>query len=344
MYSRSPILLLFLLAACARPQATVLQGQAMGTTWSVTLAVPLDEAGRMAAEAAIDGVLAEVDATLSTWNPHSEISALQRSSDTGWQPVSEPLYAVLKAARAVNLQSGGAFDITVAPLVEAWGFGQGAVDRGPPSTSALAAALGNVGAGRLELRAQPRSIRKLSPTLRLDLDGIAPGYAVDRISVALVALGFKDHIVELGGEVHCSGRGPQGRPWRIAVEKPLSGERAVQTIVALEDLGISTSGDYRDFRVLDERRISHTIDPHTGAPVTHALASVSVVNSSTMLADAYATALMVLGPEEGYDLSERLALPALFVVRQGGDLVERANPSFAALQAGAATVPAAAHN
>jgi FAD:protein FMN transferase len=142
--------------------------------------------------------------------------------------------------------------------------------------------------------------------------------------------------VEIGGEVRCQGRGPGGRAWRIAVERPQTGARTVQAGVALDGLGISTSGDYRDFRVLEGRRISHTIDPRSGHPVTHALASVSVVHRSVMLADAYATALLVLGPQEGYALAERLELPALFIVRVGDGFTVRATESFDRLRLPAA--------
>ena len=196
---------------------------------------------------------------------------------------------------------------------------------------------------KLELRSDSRVVRKLNPDVQLDLDAIAPGFVVDRISRELDALGYPDHIVEIGGEVRCRGRGPEGRSWRIAIERPQS-ERSVQAVVALDDLGISTSGDYREFRIIDGRRVSHTIDPRSGRPVAHALASVSVVHESVMLADAYATALMVLGPEEGYELAERLGLPALFTTRSNDGFAMRATPSFARLQIGSSGLPGGAHN
>ena len=336
--------LLLALLACSAPAPIELHGSAMGTTWTVTLAPPVDGALLGQARQMIRDVLAETDATLSGWNATSELAVLNRHSAVDWQPVSESLYAVLNAARTVSERSGGAFDVTVAPLVAVWGFGADAVPNRSPSEQEIAAARALIGGDRLELRARPRAARKRLPGVRLDLDGIAPGYAVDRISRGLAALGLANHIVEIGGEVRCRGHAPGGRAWRIAVERPQAGARSVQTVVALEDLGISTSGGYRDFRVLDGEHIQHTIDPRSGRPVTHALASVSVVHESAMYADAYATALMVLGPEPGYELAEQLGLPAFFIVRTNGGFAVRATPSFARLQVGEGGLPHGAHN
>jgi thiamine biosynthesis lipoprotein len=168
------------------------------------------------------------------------------------------------------------------------------------------------------------------PGLQLDVNGIAPGYTVDLIAERFDALGVHDYLVELGGEVRAHGRSPAGRPWRVAVEVPLSGERKPYALVELEDLAISTSGDYREFRELDGRRFSHTIDPRSGAPVKHGLASVSVVHRSAAFADAYSTALMVLGPEAGMALAGRLGLAALFIERNanGSGFTEQSTPAF----------------
>jgi thiamine biosynthesis lipoprotein len=187
-----------------------------------------------------------------------------------------------------------------------------------------------VGFARLELAADGRSLRKTVPGLQLDVNGIAPGYAVDLIAERFDALGIRDYLVELGGEVRARGNSPAGRPWRVAVEAPLSGERKPFALVELDGLAVSTSGDYRDFREVSGRRFSHTLDPRTGAPVTHGLASVSVVHPSAAHADAYATALMVLGPDAGMALAGRLGLAALFIERgaDGQPFTERSTPAF----------------
>jgi thiamine biosynthesis lipoprotein len=187
-----------------------------------------------------------------------------------------------------------------------------------------------VGFAKLELVADSRSLRKTVPALQLDVNGIAPGYAVDLIVERFDALGLRDFLVEIGGEVRARGRNAQGRAWRVAVEAPLSGERRPYALVELDDLAISTSGDYRDFREFDGVRVSHTIDPRTGAPVAHSLASVSVVHPSAAFADAYSTALMVLGPEAGMALAMRVGLAALFIERSADErgFSDRFTPEF----------------
>jgi FAD:protein FMN transferase len=328
----------------------------MGTTWSVTLGERPAAADLARLEATVSRVLDEVDASLSTWNPASEISAFNRHAAGDWVPLSGDLHTVLAGARTVSAQSGGAFDVTVAPLVALWGFGPGESAPSTPRREQIDSALARVGFDKLELRQHPGrakigsepiftgSARKLVAGLELDVNAIAPGYAVDRISDELTTLGYADHIVEIGGEVRCRGRGPRGRRWRIAIEKPQQGVRAVQAIVALDDLGISTSGDYRDFRVVDGHRIPHTIDPRSGTPVAHGLASVSVVHGSVMLADAYATALMVMGPQAGHAFAERLGLPALFVERSSDGFVGRATSHFEQLHTHGDVLPQSAHN
>jgi thiamine biosynthesis lipoprotein len=337
-------LLAILLTACAEPQPQVLHGPAMGTTWSVHLGELPERADTATVETAVLAVLAEMDATLSTWNADSEISRLNRHAGSDWVPLSAPLYAVLDAARTVSARTDGVFDITVAPLITLWGFGAASDVAREPTARQIDAARSAVGMDKLALSVQPRAARKLAPGLELDVSGIAPGYAVDRIARALDALGYVNYLIEIGGEVRCRGRGPHGGPWRIAIERPSTGERAAQAIVVLDGLAISTSGDYRDYRIVGGRRISHTIDPRSGAPVDHALASVSVIHDSTMLADAYATALMVLGPQRGLELAERLRLPALFVERKGGAFAERATRSFARFRLADHALPTNAHN
>jgi thiamine biosynthesis lipoprotein len=312
-------------------------GPTMGTRYHV--AVPgirgERDAGRV--QACIDATLADVDRRLSTYAGDSEVSRLNRNASADWIPVSRPLVAVLAAAQRVSAETRGAFDITVAPLVRLWGFGAGVSARQAtmielPPPEFIHDAMANVGYSWLEVRTGARpAVRKAKVPLELDLDGIAPGYAVDRLSQCLTRARFRDHLVEIGGEVRASGGREDGRPWRIAIETPLAGVRQAYTGVDLSDLAISTSGNYRAFRRLaDGRVISHTIDPRTGEPVRHTLASVTVVHPRAVLADAYATALMVLGPEDGYALAEALGLPALFLERVGRAqaLRERATPAF----------------
>jgi len=299
------------------PNELVFTGRTMGTSFTVKIVVPpaavVDEDE---VSSAIRDTVDDVDSRMSTYRADSELS---RFNDSGSDPfaVSPALFDVLTEAARVAELSGGAFDITVGPLVEAWGFGPGPVTEIPDETT-IQRLLETHGATRLELDADALTVRKDNPDIRCDLSAIAKGYAVDRVAMRLGELGFADFMVEIGGEVRAAGRNAAGTAWRIGVERPDGEGGRPWAAVALEDAAMATSGDYRNFYERDGVRISHTIDPRTGRPITHALASVSVIHPSCMTADALATALDVLGPEAGRELVDREGLAALFIVR-GGD-------------------------
>jgi thiamine biosynthesis lipoprotein len=326
-------------AGCARvPESSHFVGATMGTTYHVTVTGADDKLARAQVQRAINVVLEEGDAHLSTYNDASEISLLNRDRTGQWQEISPTLFAVLQEARKVNEITGGAFDITVAPLLELWNFGVSHAASevhapfDPPSADQVADALRSVGASKLHIRSSPRTaLRKATPEVQLTLDGIAPGYAVDRISRELHALGHRDFIVEIGGEVRAAGQRAEGGPWRIAIEVPNALGREPLVGIHLRDAAVSTSGDYRDARVdKSGRRYSHTLDPKTGRPVQWALTSVSVIDDNAVRADAYATALMVMGTEAGLEWAKQLRVPVLFVERTPGSagwrLVE--SPAF----------------
>jgi thiamine biosynthesis lipoprotein len=319
------------LAGCApQPSPERIAGGRMGTTYEVVVTHRPAAVTRADLEAAVSDVLDEVDLHLSGWNPGGELVRFNAARATEWVPVSALLAEAVGQSLAVSRESGGAFDVTVGPLVRAWGFGAGALEEATaPAQADLDRLRSSVGYRKLESRSDPPALRKSAPDLQVDLDGIAPGLAVDRIAGRLEALGVGDYLVELGGEVRARGRSPAGRPWRIAVEAPLEGQRRPYALVELDGLAVSTSGDYRDFREIAGRRLSHTIDPRTGTPVTHGLASVTVLHASAAMADAWATALMVLGPDEGMALARRQRLAALFLTRApDGSLVESVSPGF----------------
>ena len=186
-----------------------------------------------------------------------------------------------------------------------------------------------VGFERIEIDPSAGTLTKTLAGVTCDLSAIAKGYAVDRVAAALRELGHGDFLVEVGGEVRAQGRRPDGSFWRVAIETPDSNARSVFEVVSLHDLALATSGDYRNYYEVDGRRISHTIDPRTGHPIEHALASVSVLHSDAVHADALATALDVLGPEAGYALAQREGLAAYFIVRrEDGSFAPRATPAF----------------
>lgn len=310
----------------------VLSGPTMGTTWRVTVV----HEGREVAPILpmIEAELAQIDQEMSTWRDDSAISEFNRRADTSAFPAPAALVEVVAQANEVSERSGGAFDVTVSPLVDAWGFGRNKVTS-PPTDEQLAALRAQVGWQSLHADRSAGTLRKDKPGLTITLSAIAPGYAADVISDRLVELGFARHLVDVGGEFRARGDGPEG-PWRLGIERPDGSldDRVVQEVVPLRDAALATSGDYRNYREEAGRRISHTIDPRTGRPIDHKLASVTVIHRTAALADAYATALNVLGPEDGFALAEREDLPALFLVRDGAGFAPRATAAFAALRAG----------
>ena len=249
----------------------------------------------------------------------------------------EMLEIVAEAQRVARL-SDGAFDITVGPLVDLWGFGPSGVTEAP-SEERLAELVAIIGYEQIAVDPVNGTLRKAIPECRIDLSAIAKGFAVDEVAAALEGEGFSTYMVEIGGEVRTRGRKASGDEWRIGIERPDAGGRAIHTAIALTDLALATSGDYRNFIVRDGVRISHTIDPRTGRPIAHDLASVSVIHSSCMTADALATALEVLGPEEGFALAQRQQIPALFLIRKREMVFEeRPTDVWAALVENSATV------
>lgn len=311
---------------------TTFEGAALGTDFTVRLAgPPLDDAAQEAAVVAIRAELDEVDRLMSTWKDDSELSRLNRAPGGVPFPVHAETRAVLERALAIAAASGGALDVTVGPLVRAWGFGAGAADT-PPTPAALAALSEQVGWQKLQLG--PEGATKAVDALSIDLSAIAKGWAVDEVSRALAALGHRDHMVEVGGEVRAQGTNGSEAPWRIAIEQPDALRRSAHAVVGLADRAMATSGDYRNYREVDGERVSHTIDPRTGRPARHRLASVTVVTDDCVDADGWATALMVLGPDEGHAVATRAGLAAYFLVRTDDGFTGRPTEAFAALSAG----------
>ena len=310
------------LAGCGSdPSPAQFAGAAMGTSWHVSVTGADDDGSRAEVTAIVARVLEDAERHLSAYDENSELARLNADPSTDWQDVSPTLFAVLRDARDASELTGGTFDVTVAPLLALWGFDAAAPGAtapfDPPDAARVAAVLRSVGYRRLELRKTPRpAVRRLVPGMRLTVDGIAPGHAVDQIADELLAHGWRDFIVEIGGEVRAHGQRPEGGPWRIAVEAPLAAAREPLAGVRLRDAAISTSGDYRDVRV-DSRggRHSHTIDPRNGRTVTGRLTSVTVIDQRAARADACATALMVMGTEAGLAWAKELRVPVLFVER-----------------------------
>lgn len=309
----------------------VLSGDTMGTTWEVRIAGPdLDEKLRARALEVVEKRLAEIDLWFSTWRPDSEVSRF--NADRGSEPfdVSSPTAELVAFSIELCKWSGGAFDITVAPLVARWGFGHGAQIDSPPSEAEIQDYLDHTGAEIIHVgRGNPTRggfLMKLDPEVEIDLSAIAPGYAADHVSAGLYELGREDFLVEIGGEIYAAGHRSDGRPWRVAIEEPIEDLRKIRQVVELSNQGLATSGDYRAYYVEDGQRLSHTIDPRTGRPIANGMASATVVAPTATQADGFATALMVLGPEQGLALAEQWKLGAMTLVRSAdGGFVEERN-------------------
>ncbi len=312
---------------------TVYSGATMGTTWNVKVAGDdLGPNAMRAIGAAIEETLDDVVGRMSTWEESSELSRFNAMESTAPFSISPPVVEVLEVAQQVSRRSQGAFDVTVGPLVDAWGFGSQGPTRTPPSEAAIGLLLQRVGYRGLKLDSAASRLEKIDPRMQVDVSAIAKGYGVDRVAGALAALGRRDYLVEIGGELLARGRRNDGRVWRVAIERPTEGIGTVHRVLELQDRAMATSGDYRNYYEIDGRRFSHTLDPRSGRPITHSLASVSVIHESATWADAWATALNVLGPEAGYALADAEGLAAYFIVGQGPEGFEsRWTPAFEAL-------------
>ncbi len=306
----------------------ILSGAIMGTTYRVTVPrLPSGLSARMIGHMLRD-TLEQVDATMSTYRSDSEVSRLNRAVANRWIPVSARTFEVAAAALAMARLTGGAFDPTIGPLVDLWGFGPPGPTLRIPTAGAVAIRRRQIGHAGLEGRRVPQALRKQRDGLRVDFSGIAEGFAVDELAVILNRIGVIDFLVELGGEVRCQRGSPAGRPWTIAIEAPDPIARKPQAYVELKNGAIATSGDYRKFFIVGGRRHSHVIDPRTGYPVEHGLASVTVIHRSAMQADVLSTALLVLGPEAGFAFAERHQIAALFITRRSTGFSEALTTSF----------------
>lgn len=302
----------------------------MGTTYHVTLTELPPGLAMADLQRDVERCLEAVERHMSTYQADSELSRFNRFEGSEWFPVSADTALVVTTALEVGQQTAGLFDVTVGPLVNLWGFGTDAHRNAVPTDEQLAAARERVGQQFLQARQMPPALRKLRPGVYVDLSAIAKGFAVDQVAEVCDRQHLTAYLVEIGGEVRARGRRPGGSWWRIGIEQPLDGARAIGRVLELDDRSLATSGDYRNFFTVDGQRYSHEIDPRTGRPVTHSLASVSVLADNCMLADALATALMIMGPEQALRFAEEYPCDVLLLVRTANGFTERSTPGFAA--------------
>lgn len=308
----------------------VIQGRTMGTTFVVkyrntalsNTVPPLQQV-----EKEINEMLVEVNRQMSTYISDSEISQFNQFREKDWFPVSEDFASVVQLALKISDDSRGAFDVTIGPLVNLWGFGPKEQDNVVPDEEEIEKCLAEIGYGKLAARMSPPAIKKESAALYCDLSAIAKGFGVDKIAEYLETLGIEDFMVEIGGEVRVKGSNRQSLSWRIGIEVP-DDDGGQQRVVALEDVSMATSGDYRNYFEKDGQRYSHTIDPRNGWPIRHTLASVTVIHPSCAFADAIATTINVLGPEAGFQFALEQKLPIFIITKEEAGFVEKMTPAF----------------
>lgn len=309
----------------------VITDRTMGTTYTVRIAgcALADCEGHY--RALIGARLAELNGIFSHYDPDSELSRFNRHDGTDWFAVTPELAEVAALALQVSVLSDGAFDVTVAPAVDAWGFGPTERRQHAPDDIERATLIKRIDYRQLTARTDRPALRKTIAGLSVDLSAIAKGYAVDQLAYLLEGDGMTNYLVEIGGEVRSGGVRADGQPWRIGIEQPENNDGpTIEYIVTPGSMAVASSGDYRNYYRQDGRRVSHTIDPATAMPVTNDIAAVSVIAPSAAQADALATALMAMGENEGMALAEREQLAVLISTRNAGGLRTRYTPAFAA--------------
>lgn len=325
------VLGLALLSACGDENRRVTwesQGETMGTTFSVSVVTPRKNRPENDLGQRVSNTLDSVEKSMSTYLLDSEVSRFNTSRSTDWFSVSQMVCAAVADSLEISVLTDGAFDITVGPLVNLWGFGPEGARREPPDRKMIADAKERVGYRQITTDCKQPALRKSRADVYIDLSGYAKGFAVDRVAEVLESAGLEDYMIEVGGEVRMSGRNGKGDPWRVAIESPDVEARKVQRIVNLTDVAMATSGDYRNFFEFANQRYSHTIDPRRGSPITHDLAAVTVVSDKAAFADAMATALLVLGPRDGMHLAESRDLAVFFQRREKKGFAQSMSPQF----------------
>ena len=327
--------LCFISSACEGKREHLIQGRTMGTTYHIKIVTGYFQ-GVSGLKEKIEKRLVEINTAMSTYQKDSEISRFNEFNQTGRKfKISEDFYRVMKIAQAIYRLSDGAWDGTVNPLVDLWGFGRGAAKNKVPLGSKISALLSNIGFENIEVL-EPGFLLKKRAAVTLDLSSIAKGYGVDQVAATIRKEGFQHYLVEIGGEVFASGYSKDGKLWRIGINRPQADAAfdEVYKIVNLYNRAFATSGDYRNFFVVDGIRYAHIIDPRTGYPISNGVVSVTIIADTCTFADGLATAIMVMGPEKGLDLINRLdAVEGLIIVEQmDGSLADFFSKGFNALK------------
>ncbi|MDR2307075.1 MAG: FAD:protein FMN transferase [Paucimonas sp.] len=320
------LLCLLLLAACdPAPTLERFGGPTMGSSYSIQYVRQPGGPAVAEVQAAVEGILQAIDAHYSTYRGDSMVSRFNQLPGNQCQAVDNDMLELVAFGQHLAEQSQGAFDLSVEPLLDLWGFGPQAREMRVPDPQALAQVRQRVGYRHLRIEGQ--ALCKDAP-IELDFNSIAAGHAVDLIAARLRAMGVDNFLAEATGELKAVGRKPDGSPWRVALELPREDRQIARQVIAVTGLAVSTSGDYRHYFEDNGRRYSHTFDARLGRPVRHDLAAVTVLDDSALLADGYSTLLLILGPERAWDFAIAHGLAAVLVTRAEGGFVSRGTPAF----------------
>jgi len=316
--------------ACKPPPDPTVRftGATMGTRYDLKLVPAPGQAVPANFQAQVETLLVRINKILSTYDSDSELSRFNQNPSTDWVAVSAELQQIVAEGRRISALSEGAFDITVGPLVNLWGFGPAQRRDQVPSDTVIAQARQRVGYWQLSTREEPPALKKDRPDLYVDLSAIAKGYSVDQLAVLVEATGIDNYLVSIAGEIRVKGHNGQDQPWTVAIEKPVAGQRAVERLIQLGNHSVSTSGDYRNFFEQNGQRYSHIINPRTGRPVPQTLGSVTVVSDRSITADAAATALMAAGSEAGFQIATNHRWAAFLITVGPKGFQERYTPEF----------------
>ena len=322
-------LMLAILPGCStskEPEINAITGLSMGTSYTVKwVSQDNNDYDNVANGVAVE--LSRVESSMSTYMDASDLSGFNGAAVNEWHKVPAEMASLVAQSLDLSEQTNGAFDITVGPLVNLWGFGVDPLPQNIPSQDALDKLRSVVGYQFLQVQQQPPAMLKLADSA-IDLSAIAKGYGVDAVARWLELHELNDYLVEVGGELRAHGKKPDGSLWRIAIETPAVDARQIYQVVKVNNMAVATSGNYRNYYEQDGVRYSHTLDPSTLKPVTHNLASVTVVDASAARADALATALMVMGDEQGVAWATRHQVPAYFIMKQDQGFVARSTAGF----------------
>lgn len=324
------LLILCIFSACDRNsnELVSISGLTMGTSYSVKLISVENTVNKEKFQHDIEQILADINLSMSTYIPDSELSKLNHNNNELSQTISAGLFYVIEQANRVSAKTQGAFDITVGPLVNLWGFGPDPFTQEVPEQELLNSVKQHIGFEKLQLNKASSSISKSDPDVYIDLSGIAKGYAVDIIAKHLETNKFEHYLIEIGGELIAKGLNADSVTWQVGIEQASPQKSSIERIISLNNTAMATSGDYRNYFEKDGIRYSHTIDPRTGKPVSHTLASVTVLDKSTMIADAMATAFMVMGTDKTHTLANELKIPVYTIAKTENGFEEKYNDYF----------------